>query len=333
MKKKVLLPWPTEKGLVEVIRDAEVQLQVLRDVAEVDTSPIPSEEEWIKLSRDAYVVSSPRIRLQHYSDFLDKAKEIHMIQTFSIGYDNIDIQACTESHVIVCNIGEVMAESVAQHTWALILAVSKHVGRSDRIMREGGWLRENRFGVELYGKTLGIIGLGDIGSRVALKGKSAFGMKVLAYDPYLLPARAQLYGAKLVELETLLRESDVISVHCPLTEQTRHLLGERQFRLLKPSAILVNTARGQIIDEKALATALELKAFFGAGLDVFEEEPLGSTSNLRKLDNVVLTSHIASSTKEAFSETWQSGIANITKFIKGEKPHWIVNPSALTAQK
>ncbi|MDQ1279935.1 MAG: hypothetical protein QG670_1197 [Thermoproteota archaeon] len=329
MKKKVILPWPTEKGLVEVIREAEIQLNSLRDIANVNTSPVPSEEEWFKLSGDAYVVSSPRIGLQRYREFLENAKELRMIQTFSIGYDNIDIQACTANNIIVCNIGEVMAESVAQHTWALILAVSKHVGRSDRVMRDGGWLRENRFGVEVYGKTLGIIGLGDIGGRVALKGKLAFGMKVLAYDPYLLQSRAQLYGAELVSLERLLQESDVISVNCPLNGQTYHLLGEKQFRLLKTSTILVNTARGKIIDEVALLSALEQRVFFGAGLDVFEEEPLSPRSNLCKLDNIILTSHIASSTKEAFNSTWQNGIANITKFIKGEKPHWIVNPAAL----
>jgi phosphoglycerate dehydrogenase-like enzyme len=332
-KVKVVLPWPAEKDLVEVIKDAEANVEALRKYADVDTSQIPSEEEWFSRCRDAYAASSPRIRLARYPEFLESAKELRMIQTFSIGYDHIDVTACTRRGVVVCNVAEVMAESVAQHTWALILAASKHVVRSDRVIREGGWRIEGRFGVELYGKTLGIIGLGDIGGRVALKGAMAFGMRVLAYDPYVLPARAQLYCASLVDLPTLLREADVVSVHCPLTAETRHIIGREQLKLMKPTAILVNTARGQVIDEAALVEALEGRRIMAAALDVFEQEPLDPASPLRKLNNVVLTGHIASSTREAFSKTWQGGIDNILRFVKGERPHWVINPAALSVKR
>jgi phosphoglycerate dehydrogenase-like enzyme len=336
--KQVLLPWPTQKDFVEVLKDAEIQLSVLQETAEVDTSPILSEEEWLRRSKGTYAIgidtaAYPFLKLSRYPEFLENAKELRMIQSFSIGYDDINTAACTEKGVIVCNVAEVMAESAAQHTWALILAVSKHIARSDRFIRGGGWLVENRFGIELYGKTLGIIGLGDIGGRVALKGTLAFGMKVLAYDPYVLPAGAQLYSAKLVDLETLLRESDVVTVNCPLTKETRHLLGEEQLKLLKPTAILVNTARGPIIDETALVKILKNGSVFGAGVDVFEEEPLIPTSPLRELDNVVLTSHLGSWTREAQSKKWQSGIDNITRSVNGERPSWIVNPAALTLRR
>jgi phosphoglycerate dehydrogenase-like enzyme len=336
--KQVLLPWPTQKDFVEVLKDAEIQLSVLRQIAKVDTSPILNEEEWLKRSKDTYVIgidtaAHPILKSSRYPEFLESAKELRMIQVFSIGYDDINIATCTERGVIVCNVAEVMAESAAQHTWALILAVSKQIARSDRLIREGGWLIENRFGLELHGKTLGIIGLGDIGGRVALKGALAFGMKILAYDPYVLPARAQLYRAKLVDLATLLKESDVVSVNCPLTKETRHLISAEKLKLLKPNGILVNTARGPIIDEAALVKILKNRSIFGAGLDVYEEEPLKPTSPLRELDNVVLTSHLGSWTREAQSKKWQNGITNIMRFVRGDRPYWIVNPTALTVRK
>jgi lactate dehydrogenase-like 2-hydroxyacid dehydrogenase len=268
----------------------------------------------------------PGIKLESYPTFLQQAKKLKMIQTPSIGYNGMDLAACTKHGVVVCNVAEVMAESVAQHTWALILDVSKNVSKSDRSMRSGGWTRH--FGIELYGKTLGLIGLGAIGGRVAHKGAAAFGMNVIAYDPFVLPARAQLYGATLVDLETVLKEADVISVTCPLTPDTYHLIQAEQLKLLKSTAILVNTARGPIINEPDLIEALENQQFIGAGLDVFEEEPLNPQSPLRRFENVVITCHISSSTNKAFRLTWKGAVNNILRFIKGQRPHWMVNPSA-----
>jgi lactate dehydrogenase-like 2-hydroxyacid dehydrogenase len=324
--KKVLLPWPTDEEMANVIADAKVKLAELRRVAEVTTAPIVSEQEWFEKSEDAYAITRPRIKIDSYPAFLQQAKELKMIQTPSVGYNGIDIAACTEHGVVVCNVAEIMAESVAQHTWALILDVSKNVSKSDRVMRSGGWMRH--FGIQLFGKTLGLVGIGDIGGRVALKGASAFGMNVLAYDPFVLTARAQLYGATLVDLETVLKESDVISINCPLTRDTHHLIQAEQLKLLKPTAILVNTARGPIINELDLIAALENQQLFGAGLDVFEEEPLSPTSPLRKFENVVISCHISSSTKEAFRLTWKGAVNNILRCVKGQRPHWIVNPSA-----
>lgn len=263
-------------------------------------------------------------------EFLGQATKLRMVQTPSIGYDGIDIGACTDHGVIVCNV-VTYSESVAQHTWALILNVSKHIAKADRVMRTGGWpdWPRNFFGIEIHGMTLGVIGLGDIGGRVALKGSLAFNMRVLAYDPFVYPARAQLYHAQLVDLEKLLRESDIISIHCPLTPRTWHLISAAQLKLLKPTAILVNTARGAVIDEKALIEALEKEQLFGAGLDVFEEEPLSPANPLRRRENVILTPHLAYATKKAVSNTWIGAVGNILRFIKGKNPNWILNPTVL----
>jgi D-3-phosphoglycerate dehydrogenase len=316
-KRKVLLPWPTDQEFASVIAAAETPLKALQKIAKVETVDIPDDDAWFQHSRDAYAILRPEIAESQYPTFLAQACELRMIQTPSIGYDGMDIAACTAHGVLVCNV-LAYAESAAQHTWALILAIAKHITRADR----------------LNGQTLGVIGLGDIGGRVARKGALAFNMRVLAYDPFVLPARAQREYAQLVSLETLLREADVIAIHCPLTPQTHHLLGARELQQLKSTAILVNTARGGIIDEAALSRALVQGRLFGAGLDVFEEEPLSPTSPLRQLDNVVLTPHFAYATTQAVSQTWVGAVCNILRFLTDQTPHWIVNPEARhTAQR
>lgn len=332
--KRVILPWPTDKEFVKVISQAEKLLDELQKSADVDTSPIFNEEEWFKRGREAHAIMRAEMEWSIDHEFLGQATNLRMVQTPSIGYDGIDIEACTDHGVIVCNV-VTYSESVAQHTWALILGVSKHIAKADRVMRTGGWpdWPRNFFGIEIHGMTLGVIGLGDIGGRVALKGSLAFNMRVLAYDPFVYPARAQLYHARLVDLEKLLRESDIISIHCPLTPRTWHLIGAEQLKLLKPTAILVNTARGAVIDEKALIEALEKEQLFGAGLDVFEEEPLSPANPLRRLENVILTPHLAYATKKAVSNTWIGAVGNILRFIKGKNPNWILNPTVLSKRE
>jgi phosphoglycerate dehydrogenase-like enzyme len=315
-----------------VIAAAETPLKALQEIAEVETAEIPDDDAWFQRSCDAYAILRPEIEEQQYPAFLAQARELRMIQTPSIGYDGMDIATCTAHGVLVCNV-LAYAESAAQHTWALILAVAKHIAKSDRLMRSGGWPEWPRgfFGTELYGQTLGVIGLGDIGGRVAMKGALAFNMRVLAYDPYVMPSRAQCHYAQLVALETLLREADVVTIHCPLTPQTHHLLGAQELQSLKSTAIVVNTARGGIIDEAALYHSLSQGCLFGAGLDVFEEEPLSATSPLRQLDNVVLTPHFGYATTQAVSQTWIGSVQNILRFLTGHSPHWIVNPEAQAA--
>jgi len=267
-------------------------------------------------------------------EVLDSCRILGMIQVWGIGVDGIDLKATGERGIYVCNTGETVAETVAQHSWAFILCLSKRVMQGHMSIVKGNhfslgkssrqvW-RQPRVGIELWGKTLGLIGLGAIGKRVARVGH-AFNMKMLAYDPYVTKDVAQLYAAELVDLKTLLKESDVVSISVPLNEETRGLIGRMELALMKPSAFIVNTSRGPIIDEKALIESLKNNRIGGAGLDVFEKEPLPMESPLRTLDNVVLTPHFGGGSLDGGIHLAEAVASNISKFLKGEKPMWIKN--------
>jgi D-3-phosphoglycerate dehydrogenase len=256
---------------------------------------------------------------------LREAEKLEMIQTIGVGFDHIDIEVCTEKGVIVCNVAEIYTEAVAQHAWGLILDLTKKITRADRDIRAGTWQTQDWMGYQIWGKTIGVIGLGNIGSRVALKGCLAFGMKVLAYDPYINPARAQLFCAELVGLNSLLKEADIVTLCVPLNQETYHLIGEEQLSTMKNTAYIINVCRGPVMDEEALIKSLQKEEIMGAGLDVHEIEPISVNNPLLKMDNVVLTPHIASSTRKAVNETFNGAVSNIIRYIKGEKPCWIVN--------
>ncbi len=309
----------------------------LQQLATVDTSLHPTtKEEWIQKLRNVQVIVNVG-RPWNWDEFLDAAPQLGMVQNAFVGYDNIDVDACTKRGVLVCNVPEDMSEAVAQHALALILDISRKVTKVDRSIRANrGWKPDmDRVGFELWGKTLGIIGLGNIGGRLAMKCRSAFNMRVLAYDPFLVASSAQLYGATLTDLPTLLKESDVISVHCFLTRTgpspTFHLLGAEAFNMMKPTTVIVNTSRGAVIDEDAMITALTEKIIAGAGLDVFEVEPITADNPLLELDNVVLTAHQASSAIEARLRTPVSAIENVIRYVQGQRPNFIRNPAALYA--
>jgi D-3-phosphoglycerate dehydrogenase len=240
---------------------------------------------------------------------------------------------------MVCNVPEDMSEAVAQHAMALILDLSKKVTSVDRaIRRDRTWSRGkiDLVGFELWEKTVGMIGLGNIGGRIAMKLRAAFNMRVIAYDPYLVQSGAQRYGATLVDLPTLLKESDVINVSVLLTTTgptpTYHLLSTKEFDMMKKTAILVNTARGKVIDEVALIAALKEGKIAAAGLDVFEIEPINSDNPLLELENVVLTAHQSSSTREARIRTPASAIENIMRLAQGKRPNFVRNPAVLYAK-
>jgi phosphoglycerate dehydrogenase-like enzyme len=300
-------------------------LNELNEIADVEAHRPATFQEWLEAVKGVSVIlgyGPINEKLLRSVDMLE------MVQNTGIGYDNIDVSACTRRGILTCNVAEIYSEPVAQHAWALILDLSKNVSKADRFMRLGKYRPEAYLGVQLWGKTLGIVGLGGNGTRIALKGRLAFGMRVLAYDPYILPARAQRYGAELVGLKRLLRESDVVSLSPPLTAETRHMIGEKELSLMKNSAILINTSRGAVIDQKALIKCLQRGGIRGAGLDVFEAEPLSPDSPLLTMENIVLTPHIASSTTEAVEKTYEGATENIIRYIKGEKPYWIINPEA-----
>jgi D-3-phosphoglycerate dehydrogenase len=315
-------------------------MKQLKQIADVDNAPHPrTKDGWVAKLKDVNVAVNV-FRVWDWDEFLDAAPNLGMVQNSFVGYDNIDVAACTKRGVLVCNIPEDMSEAVAQHAMALILDVSKKVTSVDRaIRRDRGWVRGkiDVVGFELWGKTLGILGLGNIGGRLAMKCREAFNMRILAYDPFLVPSGAQRYGATLVDLPTLVKESDVISVNCLLTRTgpspTYHLLGAKEFDMMKKTAVVVNTSRGSVIDEPAMIEALKEGKIAAAGLDVFETEPINADNPLLDLDNVVLTAHQSSSTVEALIRTPASGMENVIRFVQGKNPLFVRNQAVLYAKK
>jgi len=244
---------------------------------------------------DALIVRS---RTMVTADLLEAAGRLKVLGRAGVGVDNIDVSAASCRGVVVLNATGGNVVSVAEHTLALILALVRHIAQADASLKRGAWERSRFRGIALSGKKLGLLGAGRIGSEVARRAR-AFGMRVVAYDPYLSPERAEQLGIELVTLASLLREADVVSVHVPLTEETRGLIGARELVLMKPTAYLVNAARGGIVDEKALAEALKAGALGGAALDVFEKEPVPADHPLLKLENVLAVPHLGAATQEA----------------------------------
>lgn len=229
---------------------------------------------------------------------LARATRLRVIGRAGVGVDTIDVEAATEKGVAVMNAPAGNTISAAELACALLLALVRKVPAADQSMKAGAWDRTSFGGTELYRKTLGLVGAGRVGGEVARRAR-AFGMRVLAYDPFLSPDAAKEIGAELGDLETVLRASDVISLHVPLTDKTRGMLGPTQLALLKPGALIVNAARGGVLDEAAMIAGLQSGAIGGAALDVFDQEPLPADHPLRKLPNVVLTPHLGASTEEA----------------------------------
>ncbi|MEM3547285.1 MAG: phosphoglycerate dehydrogenase [Candidatus Bathyarchaeia archaeon] len=250
---------------------------------------------------------------------------VRIIARHGVGVDNIDLQAATEKRIVVTYTPGANAESVAEHTIGLMLALSRRIVEAHMLMKSGGWTKFELIGFDLKGRTLGIIGLGSIGSRVAEIAKT-FGMRILAYDPFVDRSKADRLGVELTSLEAVLKESDFVSIHASLTSETRGLIGERELRLMKPTAFLVNTARGAIVDENALVKALRENWIAGAALDVYSEEPLPREHPLRKMENTILTPHIASYTYEAIRKTDEMVLEALETFFSGGKPKWIANP-------
>lgn len=231
-------------------------------------------------------------------DSLAQADRLKVIGRAGVGVDNIDVAAATELGVAVLNAPSGNTISAAELAFALVLASVRSLPRADRSMKSGEWDRKSFNGSELYGKTLGLVGAGRIGGEVAKRAR-AFGMRVMTYDPYLTPERALTLEMELATLTDVLRRADVISLHVPLTEATAGLIGKAELALMKPTAYLVNAARGGVVNETALYDALLEKRIAGAALDVFEEEPLPSDNPLRSLPNILLTPHLGASTREA----------------------------------
>ncbi|MHA1833905.1 MAG: glyoxylate reductase [Candidatus Baldrarchaeia archaeon] len=268
-------------------------------------------------------------------EVLDAAKNLKIIAQYAVGYDNIDVEECTRRGIYVTNTPEVLTEATADFTWALILAVARRVVEADKFIRSGeweksrtGWHPKMLLGTDIHGKTLGIIGLGRIGTAVARRAKG-FNMKIIYYSRSRKENIEKELGLKYVDLNTLLREADFVSIHVPLTEETYHMIGERELKLMKNTAFLINTSRGKVIDEKALYKALKEKWIAGAALDVFEEEPTPANNPLLELENIVVAPHIASATHETRSRMAEMVAQNLIAYFEGKIPPNLVNPEVL----
>ncbi len=231
-------------------------------------------------------------------DMMDLGPSLRVVGRAGVGVDNIDLGAATERGIAVMNSPAGNTVAAAELTMALILSAVRRVAEADRSMRRGDWDRSRLQGVQLKDRTLGLVGAGRIGGEVAHRCR-AFGMQVLAYDPYLTDERAEFLGLSLTDLDDVLANADVISLHVPLTDETAHLIDEAAIARMRPGAFVVNVSRGGVVDEEALARALESGQLAGAALDVFEVEPLPADSPLLGLNNIVLTPHLGASTVEA----------------------------------
>jgi glyoxylate reductase len=264
-------------------------------------------------------------------EVLAQAPHLRVIATVGVGYDNIDVDACTRRGIVVTNTPGVVTEATADLAFALLTCVARRLVEADRFVREGHWRRWQwglMWGTDLYGKTLGLYGFGRIGQAVARRARG-FSMRILCYAlDHLTPAQEKELGAEFVDRDTLLREADFLSLHVPLSPETIRLITARELAMMKPTAFLINTSRGKVVEEAALVAALESKQIAGAGLDVYEREPQIHPM-LLTLPNVVLTPHMGTATSQTRLAMASLAADNILAFFAGQRPPNLVNPEAL----
>ena len=256
-------------------------IDILSQVAQVDVNTGLSAEELVRIIPD-YDALMIRSGTQVTKEIIEAGNSLKIIGRAGVGVDNVDVPAATRKGIVVVNSPEGNTIAAAEHAIAMMLSMSRHIPEANASVKGGKWERNRFIGVEVYKKTLGIVGLGKIGSHLATAAK-AMGMKLLAYDPFISTERAEQLGCRLVELELLMRESDYITLHIPKTPETLHLINAEVLSKMKPTAGIINCARGGIIDEAALAEAIKEGKIAGAALDVYEQEPLQADSPLRSV--------------------------------------------------
>jgi len=261
---------------------------------------------------------------------IDAAPELQVIARHGVGYDNIDVEYATNRGIPVVFAPEAISLSVAEYTVGMILALNRKMMSADAAARSGEWVKRYHelVGTDLRGKTVGLIGLGRIGGEVARR-LHAFQVNLTYYDVVAYDDLEQAIGIRRLALDELLKESDIITLHAPLTEQTRRMIGRREINLMKQTAILVNTSRGAVIDEEALVEAIKAQRIAGAALDVYENEPLETTNSLVQLRNVLLSPHMSGHTVEALRATAVQVAEEVRAVISGQRPRYIANPEAL----
>lgn len=291
---------------------------------EIDVMPGIDKEKILEIIEEYNGIIAGDI-IKYDKEVFEKAKNLKVITRFGVGTDNVDMDDANKYGIMAGNVPGENARSVAEHTLGLIVSASKNLSEADREMRKGNWNRSLGEGYEISGKTLGQIGFGNIGSLVAEKAKLAFDMELLVYDPYVPRYEIENENGKKVKLEELLKESDVITINAPLTEETEDMLGTEEFKKMKDTAIIVNAGRGKIIKENELAEALKKGEIFAAGLDVMREEPTKEENPLFELDHVTVSPHCASNTKETKIRVLRASLEEQMLAFAGKEPQFIKN--------
>lgn len=264
-------------------------------------------------------------------ELIRAAPRLRVVANMAVGFDNIDVPAATRRGVLVTNTPEVLTETVADFAFTLMLAASRRLVEADTLTRAGEWKTWSPLmlaGQDMHHATLGLVGVGRIGAAVARRAKG-FEMRVIYYDVVRRPDLEQSLGIEFRDLNEVLREADFISVHVPLAEQTRHLISRDQFRLMKKTAVFVNTSRGPVVDQAALAEALRTRTIYAAGIDVFEKEPVPADDPLLRLDNVIVAPHIASASIPTRTRMATLAAENLVAALQGKRPPTPVNPEVL----
>jgi D-3-phosphoglycerate dehydrogenase len=320
--KRVLLPQPIEKEAVSLLEKANFEI-----VLAPDRRP-----ETIAALLKGIQAVILRTGIMFSKELMSHAGDLWVISRTGAGVDNVDVPAATKMGVLVTCIPGGNTQSVVEHALALILALVKHIPLMDREVRRNNFdIRFKNLPRDLRGKTLGVVGLGRIGSELARTCYQALGMSILGHDPYLTSEAMALFQGwvQFCEMERLFRESDVISIHIPLSPNTQKLIGAREIGWMKADAFLINTSRGGVLDEEALIECLRKKRITGAGLDVFAQEPLEKENPLKKLDNVILTPHTAALTRECVIRLAMEAAKAIIDAHHKKRPEGIVNPEVL----
>jgi D-3-phosphoglycerate dehydrogenase len=308
----------------------QIAKERLRSLAVVKTVQDETGKELGRVLRDAAaVIIDADTNIS--PDVLEEMKKCRIIVTASVGFDHVDLKAASSKRIYVSNAPGYCAEEVADHTLGLMIAVTRKILILNKSTREGRWddwqAAEPVF--RLRGRTLGVIGLGRIGTAVALRAK-ALGLNVIAYDPYIPIGRDVSLGVRSVDYASLLRESDVISLHVPLTEETRHMIGSSEFKKMKNGVFIINTARGAVIDAKALVESLRSGKVAGAGIDVFEKEPPDQDDPLLRIDTVVVTPHTGFLSVESQRDRQTMAVDEVERILRNEAPRSALNLSLLS---
>ncbi len=266
------------------------------------------------------------------AEVINAGKNLKVISQVAVGYDNIDVKAATQRGIYVTNTPGVLTETTADFTWALLMAVARRVAEADKYVRKGNWKIPwslmMMLGSDIHGKTIGIVGLGRIGSAIARRARG-FNMRILYNSRTRKPELEEELGAEYADFETLLKESDFVTLHVPLTDETYHMIGERELSMMKKTAYLINTSRGPIVDEAALYNALKKRWIAGAALDVFEKEPVDPDNSLLKIHNVVVAPHVASASIETRTKMAVMAAENLVSVLEERIPPNLVNKEVL----